>query len=123
MGYHSRTELNKKVYRIGAGGAKDNATTAADAIQKSITPLGGFPHYGVVNHDFVMIKGGVAGTKKRPLVLRKSIFPTTKTWQTEKLEIKFIDTASKHGHGRFQTAEEKSKILGLLKKDKVVEEE
>jgi len=101
MGYHSRTELNKKVYRIGAGGAKDNATTAADAIQKSITPLGGFPHYGVVNEDFVMIKGGVAGTKKRPLVLRKSIFPTTKTWQTEKLEIKFIDTASKHGHGRF----------------------
>jgi large subunit ribosomal protein L3e len=39
------------------------------------------------------------------------------------LEIKFIDTASKIGHGRFQTAEEKSKILGLLKKDKVVEEE
>jgi large subunit ribosomal protein L3e len=80
MGYHSRTELNKKIYRIGAGAAKDNATTAADAVTKQITPLGGFPHYGQVNEDFVLIKGGVAGTRKRPLVLRKSIFPTTKSW-------------------------------------------
>jgi len=83
MGYHSRTELNKKVYRVGAGavgGVTNNATTAADAVEKNITPLGGFPHYGVVNEDFVLIKGGIAGTRKRPVVLRKSIFPTTKTW-------------------------------------------
>jgi large subunit ribosomal protein L3e len=83
MGYHSRTELNKKVYRIGAGaigGTKNNATTAADAVEKNITPMGGFPHYGEVNEDFVLIKGGIAGTKKRPVVLRKSIFPTTKSW-------------------------------------------
>jgi large subunit ribosomal protein L3e len=83
LGYHSRTELNKKIYKIGAGavnGVKDNATTAADAVIKNITPLGGFPHYGVVNEDYVLLKGGVAGTKKRPVVLRKSIFPTTKSW-------------------------------------------
>lgn len=83
MGYHSRTELNKKIYRIGAGavgGVTNNATTDADAVEKNITPLGGFPHYGIVNEDFVLIKGGVAGTRKRPLVLRKSIFPTTKSW-------------------------------------------
>ena len=30
----------------------------------------------------------------------------------EKIELKFIDTSSKFGHGRFQTSEEKAKILG-----------
>jgi large subunit ribosomal protein L3e len=117
MGYHSRTEMNKKIYRVGAGavrGVKNNATTEADAIEKNITPMGGFPHYGEVNEDFLLVKGGVIGVRKRPVVLRKSIFPTTKSWMTEQIEVKFIDTASKHGHGRFQTFEEKDKILGPL---------
>jgi len=35
--------------------------------------MGGFPHYGVVNNAFVMIKGGCVGTKKRVVVLRKSL--------------------------------------------------
>jgi len=79
-GYFHRTELNKKIYRVGAGakgGVKNNATTEADVVEKNITPLGGFPHYGVVNHDFLMIKGGIVGTKKRPVILRKSNFPAT----------------------------------------------
>jgi hypothetical protein len=29
--------------------------------------------------------------------------------------LKFIDTASKFGHGRFQTSEEKAKIMGRVK--------
>jgi len=33
-GYHHRTELNKKVYRMGKGEAKNNATTAADLTDK-----------------------------------------------------------------------------------------
>lgn len=118
LGYHSRTELNKKIYRVGAGAvsqnATDNAMCEADAVEKNITPLGGFPHYGEVNEDFLLIKGGVMGTRKRPLILRKSIFATTKSWQTEKIDVKFIDTSSKIGHGRFQTAKEKDKILGPL---------
>jgi len=117
LGYHSRTELNKKIYRVGAGavrGVKNNATTEADAIEKNITPMGGFPHYGEVNEDYLLLKGGVIGCKKRPLVLRKSIFPTTKAWMTENIELKFIDTASKLGHGRFQTFGEKDKIMGPL---------
>ena len=83
LGYHSRTELNKKIYRIGAGaigGVKNNATTEADAVEKNITPMGGFPHYGEVNEDFVLIKGGVMGSRKRPVTLRKSIFATVKSW-------------------------------------------
>jgi large subunit ribosomal protein L3e len=117
LGYHSRTQLNNKIYRIGAGsvgGATNNAYCEADAVEKNITPLGGFPHYGEVNEDFVLIKGGVMGTRKRPVVLRKSIFATTRSWMTEKIDVKFIDTSSKIGHGRFQTAEEKDKVLGPL---------
>merc|ERR1719230_607131 len=117
MGYHSRTELNKKIYRVGAGevrGVKDNAMTANDAVEKNITPMGGFPHYGEVNQDFLLIKGGVCGIRKRPIVIRKSIFPCVKKWMTEQVEVKFIDTSSKVGHGRFQTFEEKHKTLGPL---------
>jgi len=117
LGYHSRTHINNKIYRIGAGavgGATNNAMCEADAVEKNITPLGGFPHYGEVNEDFVLIKGGVMGTRKRPVVLRKSIFATTKSWMTEKIDVRFIDTSSKMGHGRFQTAEEKDKMLGPL---------
>jgi large subunit ribosomal protein L3e len=117
QGYHSRTEINKKIYRLGAGavrGVTNNATTAADAIEKNITPLGGFPFYGEVNQDYLLMRGQIMGTKKRAIVLRKSIFPTTRNWMTEKVEVKFIDTSSKLGHGRFQTFEEKDKFLGPL---------
>lgn len=117
MGYHSRTELNKKIYRVGAGecrGVKNNAMCANDAIDKNITPMGGFPHYGEVKQDFLLIKGGVCGIRKRPIVIRKSIFPTTRKWMTEQVEVKFIDTSSKIGHGRFQTFEEKHKVMGPL---------
>jgi len=82
LGYNHRTEINKKIYRVGAGavkGAKNNATTDADAIDKNITPMGGFPHYGEVNEDFLMIKGGVIGVKKRPLVIRKTMIAQTKS--------------------------------------------
>ncbi|XP_047569648.1 60S ribosomal protein L3-like isoform X3 [Lutra lutra] len=81
-GYHHRTELNKKIYRIGRGLHKEdgkvvrnNASTSYDVTDKSITPLGGFPHYGEVNNDFVMLKGCIAGTKKRVITLRKPPSP------------------------------------------------
>lgn len=75
-GYFHRTELNKKIYRIGKGersGAKNNATTSADITEKNITPMGGFPHYGVVRDDFLILKGCVVGPKKRFVLLRKSM--------------------------------------------------
>merc|ERR1712072_1348925 len=103
-GYHHRTEINKKVYRIAAGvrnaeGAyekerQNNASTEFGLTTKGITPVGGFPHYGEVNEDYIMLKGAVTGV--------------------EKINLKFIDTASKFGHGRFQTLEEKRKTVGPL---------
>jgi large subunit ribosomal protein L3e len=116
MGMNHRTEMNKKIYRVGVKGEESHkATTTFDVTEKDITPMGGFPHYGVVNEDYVMIKGGCPGTKKRVITLRKTLFPQTKRSALEEVTVKFIDTASKFGHGRFQTSEEKAKILGRLK--------
>lgn len=42
-GYHHRTELNKKIYRVGAKGDVNNAATEFDLTEKVITPMGGFP--------------------------------------------------------------------------------
>ena len=50
---------------------KNNASTEYDLTEKTITPMGGFPHYGEVKNDFVMIKGCCVGTKKRVITLRK----------------------------------------------------
>ncbi|KAM3572055.1 hypothetical protein VYU27_005928 [Nannochloropsis oceanica] len=113
-GYHHRTEVNKKVYRIGKAGDGKSATTEADLTEKGITPLGGFPHYGVVNEDWLMIKGQVIGTRKRVITLRKSLRAHSKRAHLEQINLKFIDTSSKLGHGRFQTDEEKHKFLGPL---------
>ncbi|XP_059980043.1 ribosomal protein uL3-like isoform X4 [Lagenorhynchus albirostris] len=88
-GYHHRTELNKK---------------------------GGFPHYGEVNNDFIMLKGCIAGTKKRVITLRKSLLVHHSRRALENIELKFIDTTSKFGHGRFQTAQEKRVFMGVQKK-------
>ncbi|KAJ2662358.1 60S ribosomal protein L3 [Coemansia sp. RSA 1200] len=116
-GYHHRTEPNKKIYRLGKGDDAKNASTDFDITAKRITPLGGFPHYGEVNQDYVMIKGSCVGVKKRVLTLRKSLRVHTKRSALEKVNLKFIDTSSKFGHGRFQTKAEKKDFMGVLKKD------
>ena len=38
-GYHHRTEINKKIYRIGDGSDPKNAMTATDITEKTITPM------------------------------------------------------------------------------------
>ncbi|KAF7698119.1 hypothetical protein HF521_004629 [Silurus meridionalis] len=73
-GYHHRTEFNKK---------------------------GGFLRYGEVNNDFLMVKGCMVGTKKRVLTLRKSLLVQSTRKAKESIDLKFIDTTSKFGHGRF----------------------
>ena len=100
-GYHHRTELNKKIYRIGLGEDEANATTESDVTKKTITPMGGFPHYGIVKNDFLMLKGSIPGTKKRVITLRKSLMVHTSRRDLEKVTLKFIDTSSKFGVSRF----------------------
>jgi len=121
-GFHHRTEINKKVYLVGKAAVPEkgkvnfNASTPSDLTEKTINPLGGFPHYGVVSEDFVMIKGCVVGVKKRVITLRKSVIPPAQRRVVEEVNLKFIDTSSKIGHGRFQTVKEKEKFLGPMKK-------
>eukprot|EP00475_Leptophrys_vorax_P006213 TRINITY_DN1381_c0_g1_i1.p1 TRINITY_DN1381_c0_g1~~TRINITY_DN1381_c0_g1_i1.p1 ORF type:complete len:404 (+),score=104.83 TRINITY_DN1381_c0_g1_i1:33-1244(+) len=131
-GFHHRTEVNKKIYRIGFGSKRpdsdnqedweSNASTVADPAPKGITPMGGFPRYGIVKNDYVMVKGSIAGTKKRPITLRKSLRPSTKRRHVEEVDLKFIDTSSKHGHGRFQTHQEKQDFMGPMKKKEILSE-
>ena len=64
-GYHHRTEINKKIYRMGAGYhmkdgklIKNNATTDCDLDDKAITPMEGFTHCEEVELDLIKIKVG-----------------------------------------------------------------
>ncbi|XP_065870587.1 large ribosomal subunit protein uL3-like [Euphorbia lathyris] len=114
-GYHHRTEMNKKIYKLGkSGNESHSAITDYDQTQKEITPIGGFPHYGVVKEDYLMIKGCCVGPKKRVVTLRQSLLNQTSRSALEEIKIKFIDTSSKFRHGRFQTTQEKDKFYGCV---------
>lgn len=92
LGFFHRTDRNKKIYRVGTG--KDrNGSTEFDLTEKGITPMGGFPNYGIVRNDFLMLKGNCIGPKKRVLTLRKAIIPATDRAALEK------DPAQVHRHG------------------------
>ena len=56
MGYHTRTEHNKQILKIGSG---------------EINPKSGWKRYGVVKSDYVLILGTIPGPAKRTLVIRK----------------------------------------------------
>merc|ERR1711865_517459 len=120
-GYGHRTEINKKIYRMVAKEDTKGASTEQDLTEKGITPMGGFSHYGNINQDWVMLKGTVMGCRKRVITMRKSLLPQMSRRAAEKIELKFIDTSSKFGHGRFQTAEEKAKFFGSAPKKAKVE--
>jgi len=127
-GYHHRTEINKKVYMVGTGevNCKEgeyNARTAIDLTDKHITPMGGFVRYGEVKQDFVMLKGSCPGLVKRPITLRKSLIPPTNSVAKEEVTLKWIDTSSKFGHGRFQTDQERLDYTGPLKRDQKNQDE
>jgi large subunit ribosomal protein L3e len=112
LGLQQQIELAKSE----GGKPKGNATTDHDPAIKNITPMGGFPHYGEVRNDYIMLKGSCLGTKKRVLTLRKSLLPHTKKRDLEQIDLKLIDTTSKFGHGRFQTRPEKEAFMVIIVK-------
>jgi large subunit ribosomal protein L3 len=57
MGFHQRTEYNKRILKIGTDG-------------KEITPKGGFIRYGLVRGPYMLLEGSIAGTEKRAIRLR-----------------------------------------------------
>lgn len=103
---------------MGEKGDAKGGSTSFDITDKVITPMGGFPHYGIVNEDWIMLKGSTPGVKKRVITLRKSLLVHTKRSALEKVSLKFIDTSSKFGHGRFQSSVEKDAFYGARKEKK-----
>ncbi len=83
MGYHQRTEYNKRVLKIGEKG-------------EEITPAGGFPHYGVVKNSYILLHGSIPGPAKRLISMRDAI-RYQRGVTVEKAEISYISTTSKQG--------------------------
>jgi large subunit ribosomal protein L3 len=84
MGYHKRTEFNKKILKIGDNSQVDE-----------INPDGGFLKYGLVKNDFILVKGSLPGPNKRLVILRKAIRPHGKSSKAP--QINYISTKSKQG--------------------------
>ena len=57
MGYHQRTEYNKRILKIGIDGSE-------------VTPKGGFLRYGPVKRTYVVLSGSLPGPTKRLVRLR-----------------------------------------------------
>ena len=51
------------------------------------------------------------------IIFFQSLLVHTKRKALEEIKLKFIDTSSKMGHGRFQTKKDKMAFMGPLKKD------
>lgn len=83
MGYHKRTEFNKRILKIDENG-------------ETITPAGGFPRYGVVRNEFIVVHGSLPGTVKRLVRMRPAV-RYKKGVKVEKPEITYISTTSKQG--------------------------
>jgi len=65
MGYHQRTEYNKRILKIGIDG-------------KNVTPKGGFLKYGEVKGTYVIVDGSLPGPAKRLVRLRYPARPPKK---------------------------------------------
>jgi large subunit ribosomal protein L3 len=81
MGFHHRTEFNKRIVKIGSG--------------EEITPKGGFVKYGVVRNDYVLISGSVPGSIKRLVRIRDAIRPPKAVY--EGVNLLYVSTSSKQG--------------------------
>jgi len=83
MGYHQRTEFNKKIIKVGQDGGEVN-------------PKGGFLNYGEVRNTYILIHGSVPGPTKRLIRLRDATRAPKKADLTV-AELTYISTESKQG--------------------------
>jgi large subunit ribosomal protein L3 len=83
MGYHQRTEYNKRILKMGTDG-------------KEITPKGGFVRYGIIRGPYVLMEGSIPGTEKRPIKLRYPARPPT-GFGEEPPQITYVSLESPQG--------------------------
>jgi large subunit ribosomal protein L3 len=65
LGYHTRTEYNKWVMKIGED-------------PKDVNPKGGFIRFGNLKNSYVLLKGSVPGPSKRLIRINTALRPNTK---------------------------------------------
>lgn len=83
VGYHQRTEFNKRILKIGEKGDE-------------VTPKGGFIRYGNVRSNYVLIHGSVPGPTKRLIRLRDPVRATGPVLK-EAPNMVYVSTESKQG--------------------------
>jgi len=77
-GFHQRTQYNNRIMIVG--------TSESDEFK--INPSGGFKHFGLVEGDYVVIRGSIPGPYRRLVKLRAPMRPKlTKITQPKILEI------------------------------------
>ena len=79
MGYHTRTEYNKWLVKIGEK-------------PEDINPKGGFLQYGLIKNEYMLIKGSIPGPRKRAIVVTESLRSTKKQ---ETPEVTYMSKESK----------------------------
>lgn len=79
MGYHARTEHNKLIAKISNEPLK-------------INPKSGFVRYGLIKNEYVLLKGSVPGSIKRPIIITEPARPNKKSQQ---IQITYISQDSK----------------------------
>ncbi|TRO45903.1 50S ribosomal protein L3, partial [Candidatus Bathyarchaeota archaeon] len=77
MGFHNRTEFNKRIVIMDSDGEKVN-------------PKGGINRYGLVRGDYILLKGSVMGPPKRLIKLRKAARKST--YPSEPPQVTYINT-------------------------------
>lgn len=83
MGYHQRTEYNKRIIKIGKDG-------------REVTPKGGFLHYGIIKGTYMLLSGSTPGPAKRLIRLRYPARPPKKV-SVAPPQITFISLESQQG--------------------------
>lgn len=73
-GFQNRVSYNNFILEVGK--IKD----------KDVNKKGGFDHYGFIKTDYLILKGSIAGPKKRGIVVTPSLRPTKKQ-SKKKLEV------------------------------------
>ena len=101
MGYHSRTEYNKKVLKIGPA-----------ANVKEVNQVAGFKNYGILKSDFVVLAGSVVGPCKRAIGLRIPIRESP----MERHKIESLDYVAGTAVGTEDFVEEEIKVEHVVEK-------
>ncbi len=77
MGYHKRTEINKRIMKIAG--------------PQELNPKGGFLHYGILKNDALLVAGSLGGPAKRLIRFRKALRKN----EVKPQDIRYISVESK----------------------------